>query len=90
MINNDDNIFVLSKEQAVELLAKNLNTNNIKNNDYISFSITLFLLLIICTLAIIGPIIFLILTPVFFIEYVIKKIFEKRDNVNYENDNTSN
>jgi hypothetical protein len=84
---SEDNIFVLTKEQATELLTKNL--INKENTSLISFSSTLLLSLVLFIVSISFPILLLILTPIFFIEYVIKKIFEKRETTTDENNNTS-
>ncbi len=70
MNNEEDNIFVISKEQAMELLSKN--NFNQENMNSVRFSLVL-----------------LVLTPVFLIEYLIKKFFEKRENITDENGNSS-
>ena len=87
MNTSEDNIFVLTKEQATELLTKNL--INKENTSLISFSSTLLLSLVLFIVGISFPILLLILTPIFFIEYVIKKIFEKRETITDENNSTS-
>jgi hypothetical protein len=87
MSTNDDSIFVLTKEQATELLTKNL--INKENNSLISFSSTLLLSLILFIVCLSFPILLLVLTPIFFVEYLIKKIFEKRETITDENNNTS-
>jgi hypothetical protein len=84
----DDSIFVLTKEQATELLTKNL--INKESNSLISFSSTLLFSLVLFIVCISFPILLLILTPVFFIEYLLKKIFEKREEITNESNNPSN
>jgi len=86
MSNSDDNIFVISKDQAAELLATSITKND---NNIVKFSSTLLLSLVLFIICITTPILLLILTPIFFIEYIIKKIFEKRETLNNENSNTS-
>jgi hypothetical protein len=85
MSNSDDNIFVISKDQAAELLATSITKND---NNIVKFSSTLLLSLVLFIICITTPILLLILTPIFFIEYIIKKIFEKRETLNNENSNT--
>lgn len=86
MSNSDDNIFVISKDQAAELLATSITKSD---NNIVKFSSTLLLCLVLFIICITTPILLLILTPIFFIEYIIKKIFEKRETLNNENSNTS-
>ena len=83
----DDSIFVLTKEQATELLTKNL--INKESNSLVSFSVTLLFSIILFIVCLSFPIILLSLAPIFFIEYLLKKIFEKREETTNENNNTS-
>jgi len=87
-MSSEDNIFVITKEQATELLTKNL--INKETNSLVKFSSTLFFSIILCIICISFPIILIFLTPIFFIEFLINKIFEKRETLNNENNNTSN
>ncbi len=87
MNNEEDNIFVISKEQAMDLLSKN--NFNQENMNSVRFSLVLLVSLIIFILALVTPVLLLVLTPVFLIEYLIKKFFEKRENITDENGNSS-
>lgn len=83
----DDSIFVLTKEQATELLTKNL--INKENTSLVTFSSTVLASILLFIVCLSFPILLLILTPMFFVEYVIKKIFEKREISTNENNDTS-
>lgn len=88
MSEETDNIFVLTKEQATELLDKsnfnNQQVNNVKFSSYLLISMIIFIL----CLAV--PVILILLTPIFFIEYVLNKVFEKKEELKNENNNTGN
>lgn len=87
MNEDDSNIIVITKEQAMELIDKA--KFNQENLSPVKFSTILLLSIVIMVLAIVVPILLIVLAPVFFIEYVIKKFFEKRENMSDENSNTS-
>lgn len=87
MNEDNDNIFVITKEQAVELLSKsNFNRQQINS---VSFSTLLAVSLIIFLCFLTTFIVLLLLAPIFFIEYIVKKIFEKREETKNENNNSS-
>jgi len=88
MNEENDNIFVITKEQAAELLSKsNFNKEQVNN---VKFSSILLVSIVIFKICLTTPVILLILTPIFFVEYVIKKIFERKEEIKNENNNTSN
>jgi hypothetical protein len=88
MNEENDNIFVITKEQAAELLSKS--SFNKEQVNSVKFSSVLLVSIVIFMLCLIIPIILLLLTPVFFVEYIVKKIFERKEEIKHENNNTSN
>jgi hypothetical protein len=88
MNEENDNIFVITKEQAAELLSKSSFNKEQVNN--VKFSSILLVSIVIFIICLTTPVILLIQTPVFFIEYLVKKIFERKEEVKNENNNTSN
>jgi hypothetical protein len=88
MNDENDNIFVITKEQAAELLSKsNFNKEQVSN---VKFSSILLVSIVIFIICLTTPIVLLLLTPIFFIEYIINKIFERKEIIKNENNNTSN
>lgn len=88
MSDENDNIFVITKEQAAELLSKsNFNNEQVSS---VKFSSILLVSIVIFVICLTTPIVLLFLTPIFFVEYVVKKIFERKEEIKNENNNTSN
>ena len=70
MNDENDNIFVITKEQAAELLSKsNFNKEQVNN---VKFSSILLVSIVIFFICLITPIVLLLITPIFFVEYIIK------------------
>lgn len=89
MSEDNENIFVITKEQAAELLSKS-NFNKEYKINYVTFSslIAGCLILVLACLVIFS--VLFLLSPIFFIEYIVNKIFEKKEEIKNENNNTSN
>jgi hypothetical protein len=77
MDEENDNIYVLTKEQAAELISKK--SFNSEQVAPVRFSTILLISIVIFILCITLPILLIVLAPVFFIEYVTKKIFERKE-----------
>jgi len=88
MNEDNENIFVITKEQAAELLTKS--SFNKEQISSVSFSSLLTISLLIFIFCLATPVVLLLLAPIFFIEYVVKKIFERKEETKDENNNNSN
>lgn len=82
----EDNIFVITKEQALEVINSTSYQNKIEN---VTFSSIIFTFLLVVALCFIVSVLLIILSPLFFIEYFTNILIRKKESKN-ENYDASN
>lgn len=83
---DEDNIFVISKEQALEVINNTSYQTKIEN---VTYSSIIFTFLLLVFLFFIVSVLLILLSPLFFIEYFTNTLIRKKESKN-ENYDTVN